>query len=259
MSLQTGSAVDPGAGFSSWQVAVRAHMNPGGGERIFRVGLTPPGSDIVWRAGDIAELALPNGDLRCYSIASIPGEGRLDLLVREVRASDGTLGKGTAWLLHDVRPGEEIPLRVRVHAPFHAPAAEGPLLLIGAGSGLAGLRPHILEAAQRRQPVWLIYGERQPDRDNALCRELNAWHREGTLYRFNLALSRADAGEGAYVQDIVARYAADVRAYLGPHGVVMTCGGRVMGAAIETALTTVCGREWVDVALADARYRQALF
>jgi sulfite reductase (NADPH) flavoprotein alpha-component len=234
-------------------------MNPGGGERIFRVVLTTAEPDVAWRAGDIAELALPTGELRSYSIASMPDEGRLDLLVREVRAPDGTLGRGTAWLLHDVRPGDEISLRVRAHAPFHAPAAEGALLLVGAGSGLAGLRPHILEARPRRQPVWLIYGERHSDRDNALCRELNAWHREGRLYRFNLALSRPEAGEGAYVQDIMVRYAADLQAYLGACGVVMTCGGRAMGAAIEQALRTVCGHDWVDAAFAEARYRQALF
>ena len=246
------------ADFSSWHVARQDHLNPGGGERIFRVGLTAP-SHIVWRAGDIAELALPNGELRSYSISSMPDEGRLDLLVREVRAPDGTLGQGTAWLLHDVRPGDGISLRVRSHEAFQAPVSEAPLLLIGAGSGLAGLRPHILEASGRRRPVWLIYGERHCDSDNALCRELNAWHREGTLYRFNLALSRPEPGSGAYVQDVISRYATDLWSYVGEGGVVMTCGSRTMGAAVDQALLSAFGSHWMEAARAGARYRQALF
>ncbi len=246
--------------FSPWRMVVQDHVNPAGGERMFRVGLAAAAGDgIVWRAGDIAELELPNGQTRSYSIASTPAEGRLDLLVREVRAPDGTLGQGTAWLIHDARPGDELPVRIRSHEAFRAPASEGPLLLVGAGSGLAGLRPHVLEAALRRQPVWLIYGERHSDGDSVLCRELNAWHRNGTLYRFNLALSRPEAGEGAYVQDVIGRYATDLRSYLGTSGAVMACGSRPMGAAVEQSLRAVCGHGWIDAALAVARYRQALF
>lgn len=248
---------DTAADFSSWRVDARDHLNPAGGERIFRVGLTPS-SDIAWRAGDIAELALPNGERRTYSISSMPGEGRLDLLVREVRAPDGTLGQGTAWLLHQVRTGDGISVRIRAHVPFHAPDQDGPLLLVGAGSGLAGLRPHILEASETSRPVWLIYGERHSDRDSAQCRELNAWHREGALYRFNLALSHPEA-MGAYVQDVIARYATDLKPYLGDTGAVMTCGGRTMGAAVEEALRAARGNDWIEAAFGDGRYRQALF
>ncbi|WP_443747863.1 hypothetical protein [Asticcacaulis solisilvae] len=252
--------MEPAAGPPSWRLVLRDHLNPAGGERLFRVGLasTRPGA-IVWRAGDIAELELPNGQPRSYSISSMPSEGRLDLLVREMKTPDGTLGQGAAWLLHALQPGHDISLRIRSHEPFRAPASEGPVLLIGAGSGLAGLRPHILEAAEGRRPVWLIYGERHSDGDNRLCRELNAWHRDGTLYRFNLALSRTEPGQGTYVQDIVARYAGDLKAFLGGTGTVMTCGSRAMGEAVERALGAVLGPEWIGAAFEDGRYRQALF
>lgn len=89
---------------------------------------------------------------------------------------------------------------IRSYQAFHAPGGDGPLLLISAGSGLAALRPHILEALPSQRPVWLVYGERHGDRQSHLCRELQTWYVSGQLYRLNLAFSHPEAGEGQYVQ-----------------------------------------------------------
>lgn len=245
---------------TAWQMVSRQHLNPSGAERIYRVGLAPSGFVApAWRAGDIAEFEMPDGQRRSYSISSVPSEGRLDLLVREVRMADGTPGRGTAWLLHGTHPGEQINLRIKPNEAFHTPAGEGPLLLIGAGSGLAGLRPHILEALAAGRPVWLMYGERHSDSHNDLCRELQAWHLDGKLYRFNLALSHPEAGQGRYVQDIVSQYAADLRHFLGANGRVMTCGSRAMGTAVEDALKQALGDAWMSAAADEERYRLALY
>lgn len=251
---------DDVAGFSPWRIVAQDHLNPVGAERIFRVGLAPSGSvPLAWRAGDLAEFELPDGQRRTYSISSIPAEGRLDLLVREVRAADGTLGRGTAWLLHEAQKEDSIRIRIKPHAPFHAPANNAPLLLVGAGSGLAGLRPHVLEGATAGRAVWLIYGERHSDRDSRLCRELQAWHQSGTLYRFNTAFSSSSDGDGRYVQDVITQYATDIRHYMGAEGSVMTCGSRTMGQAVEDALRQVLGQAWLDAAQAEVRFRRALF
>jgi len=247
-----------GDGFEPWPMAVRAHLNPSGTERIYRIGLLPPAS-ATWRAGDIAEFELPDGQRRSYSIASVPAEGRLDLLVRDVRAANGKPGRGTAWLLHETQPGDRIRLRVRPNDAFRAPAGDGPLLLVGAGSGLAALRPHILEALASDRPAWLVYGERHCDVDSQLCRELQAWHVGGQLYRLNLALSHPQPGQGRYVQDIIAQYAGDIRHFMGEAGSAMICGSPVMGAAVETALTDTLGEGWMGAAAREVRYRQALY
>ena len=202
---------------------------------------------------------MPDGQRRSYSISSVPSEGRLDLLVREARTAEGKLGRGTAWLLHETRPGSLIRMRIRANAAFHAPAGKTPLLLVGAGSGLAGLRPHILEAQAAGRPTWLMYGERHADSHNSLCRELQAWHLSGKLYRLNLALSHPEAGRGYYVQDVIARYAADSRTFMGAGGLVMVCGGLAVGAAAEAALKRVLGEAWIGAAFSEARYRQALY
>jgi len=260
MAQASPPSADAGPGFMPWQIVARDHLNPSGAERLFRVGLTP--SDIAipaWRAGDVAEFELPDGQRRSYSIASLPSEGRLDLLVRETRAPDGTVGSGPAWLLHQIQPGHPIHLRIRSNETFHAPAGEGPLLLVGAGSGLAGLRPHILEALGAKQPAWLIFGERHTDSHDPPCRELQAWHVDGRLYRLNLALSRPDADRGRYVQDIVVQYAGDLRHFLGASGRIIVCGGRAMGTAVHTALSQALGDDWLAAAADDGRYRRSLF
>ncbi len=251
---------DDRAGFRSWSLQTRDHLNPASAERIFRVGLVPADSGaLTWKAGDIAEFEMPDGQRRAYSISSMPSEGRLDLLVREVRLADGTLGRGTAWLLHDLQPGHPVSLRIKPNHAFHAPAGDSPLLLIGAGSGLAGLRPHVLEAARSRRPVWLVYGERRSDSHGRLCRELQAWHLDGGLYRLNLAFSHPDAGQGQYVQDVMSQYATDIRHFMGSAGVAMICGGQALGAAVDVALIRILGDAWMAAAVDDKRYRQALF
>ena len=190
------------AEFTPWRLIVREHLNPSAGERIFRIGLAPLDAALDWRAGDIAEFELPDGQMRSYSIASVPSEGRLDLLIRETRTPEGTLGRGTAWLL---------------------------------------------------------YGDKSCESHSHLCREMQAWHLNGVLYRFNLALSHPKPGQGRYVQDVISQYATDIRHFMGAGGQVMVCGGLALGAAVETALGEALGEAWMGEAFTDTRYRQALF
>lgn len=252
-------ASDQAAEFTPWRMIVREHLNPSAGERLFRIGLVPSSGALDWRAGDIAEFEMPDGQVRSYSIASVPSEGRLDLLVRETRTAEGKRGYGTAWLLHQTRSGDLIRLRLRSNKAFHDPGGDGPLLLIGAGSGFAGLRPHILEALETKRPAWLLYGDKHCESHSHLCREMQAWHLNGVLYRSNLAFSHPDPGQGRYVQDVISQYASDIRHFMGAGGRVMVCGGRALGAAVQLALGQAMGEAWMGEALADRRYRQALF
>jgi len=258
--LQHAASVTTEPEFLPWRLVSRDHLNPEGSERLFRVGLMPATADpIIWRAGDLAEFEMPDGQRRTYSIASVPAEGQLDLLVREVRAADGTLGRGTAWLLRDLSVQDIIRARVKPHAPFHSAGSTGPILLVGAGSGLAGLRPHIVEAHDSGRPVWLIYGERHCDRDSRLCRELQSWHQMRRIYRLNMAISQSVKTQGRYVQDIVAQYATEIEAHLGADGTVMMCGSQAMGDAVTAALTQVLGSGWMATAYRAGRVRAALF
>ncbi|WP_369818335.1 hypothetical protein [Novosphingobium sp. ST904] len=119
---------------------------------------------------------------REYSIASVPGDGSLDLLVRQVERTDGTLGLGSGWLTHFASPGGAVSLRLRANEGFHAPAGGRRLILIGNGTGLAGLRGHLRQSrAEGRGGHWLLFGERSRAHDALLPGEVDGWLADGTL------------------------------------------------------------------------------
>lgn len=241
-----------------WRLEHRTRLNPLGDNPLYHLNFV---TDHVssWQAGDLIEIITPQGHRRDYSVASLPEEGRIDLYVREVIKSDGSYGDGSGLLIHALQTNDSLPLRLKSHRNFHAPEGEGPLLLIGAGSGLAGLRAHILQAAKTGRPVWLIYGERHPVRDGALTKALMAWRDEGTLQALDIAFSRPDEGDGRYVQAVVAARAEAVKAWLGHDGAVMCCGGLAMGREVESTLACIMGQAWVDDAKVSGRYRRDLY
>lgn len=128
---------------------------------------------------------------REYSIASIPDGGTLDLLVRAVSAPDGTPGLGSGWLCRHMAVGDTTELRIRSNPGFHPPTADVPMILIGNGTGLAGLRAHLqARAAMGARRNWLLFGERHAATDLYFADEIRAWQADGTLARFDFALSR---------------------------------------------------------------------
>ena len=65
------------------------------------------------------------------------------------------------WMTQHAPMGADIALRVRRNAGFHAPPDGRPLLLIGNGTGIAGLRAHLKDRARLgRTRNWLVFGER---------------------------------------------------------------------------------------------------
>lgn len=239
-----------------WTLTARERLNPAGSAPLYRLVFTP-NEPQAWVAGDLVEVVTRGGHLRDYSIASLPEEGHLLLYVREVTGADGAPGYGSGLLLHDLAVGDITGLRIKSHKGFHAPAGNGPVLLIGAGSGLAGLRPHILQL--RRREAWVIYGERHPRRDGALVGELEAMRAQGTLSRLSTAFSQPDDGPSLYVQDALSAEGARVCDHLIHDGAVMVCGGLDMGRAVEKILRGLMGDAWIDQALSNGRYRRDLY
>src|SRR5690606_38737747 len=102
---------------------------------------------------------------REYSIASVPGEGGLRLLLRRMLRPDGSPGIGSGWLCDHAQPGGVIDLRIRANPGFHGPGAGTPLVLVGNGTGIAGLRAHLAERiAAGGHRSWPLFGERSAER-----------------------------------------------------------------------------------------------
>ena len=144
---------------------------------------------------------------REYSIASIASDGMLELIVRQELHPDGSLGLGSGWLTEYLPLQGNVTLRLRRNSGFRLPDAPAPMILIGNGTGLAGLRSLLkarIAAGETRN--WLLFGERNRAHDLLCGNELQAWLTAGDLQRLDLAFSR-DQAEKVYVQDVLLQQA----------------------------------------------------
>ncbi|MFH8447055.1 ferredoxin reductase [Streptomyces sp. NPDC018026] len=98
---------------------------------------------------------------RSYSIASAPGEGRLELTVQ--RLADGEV---SPYLVDELAPGDQLELRGPVGGWFvWSHRQTEPVLLVAGGSGLVPLMSMVRarEAAGSRVPFRLLYSVRTPE------------------------------------------------------------------------------------------------
>ncbi|MGY6270289.1 sulfite reductase subunit alpha [Achromobacter denitrificans] len=255
--------------YQSWRLAERRLLNPDSqGGPCFLLTLTPPadGETQGWQAGDIAEIGPrreAGGPLhahREYSIASLPEDGGIQLLVRQMRGEDGSLGLGSGWLTHVAQPGDAIDLRVRANRNFHAPTDGRPLLLVGNGTGLAGLRALIkARRAAGRRRNWLVFGERSAARDWFCRDEISAWLGDGTLERMDAVFSR-DQAERRYVQHHLREQADAVRAWVDDGAAIYVCGSlQGMAGGVDAALTDILGDARLQAMQRDGRYRRDVY
>lgn len=248
-----------------WRLARRSVLNDGSaGAPVYLLAFAPVRSPAPdWESGDIAQLGLASdpGRPRDYSIASIPADGELHLLVRQELHPDGSLGAGSGLLTSTLSPGDTVSLRLRPHRNFRlGENAQRPLILIGNGTGLAGLRGHLrARAALGRQDHWLVFGERNEAHDY-LCRgELEAWQHNGVLQRLDMVFSR-DQPERRYVQHRLLQLHDEVRAWLARDAAIYVCGSlQGMASGVDAALRQIVGEAAMGRLLASGRYRRDVY
>lgn len=197
---------------------------------------------------------------REYSIASIPADGSIHLLVRQQSNPDGTPGIGSGWLTMHAPIGSEIALRVRRNAAFHAPADARPLILIGNGTGMAALRALLKERIDAgRHRNWLLYGERQQAHDSPYRDEINRWLAQGQLERADFAWSREQA-ERIYVQHRLRQAADMLREWVAAGAAIQVCGSlQGMAPAVDAVLCEVLGDTAVEQLRETDRYRRDVY
>ena len=251
----------------AWRLARRTHVNPGSsGAPVFHLELEPPpGQAPEWEPGDLLQVRVPHApdQPREYSIASIPAEGRAHLLVRQERRADGSLGLASGWLTRDAPVGGEVLLNTLAHRNFRLGDNAGrPLILIGNGTGIAGLRAHLSARAAHpgaRPPSWLVFGERHAAHDFHFRRDVEAWQADGTLARVDLAFSRDQAAKD-YVQDRLRARPEAVRDWLDDGAAVYVCGSlQGMAAGVEEALAEIVGSARLEALIDEGRYRRDVY
>jgi len=253
--------------FEGWQLIERRVLNAGSvGAPVCHLTLAPAAGAALpqWEAGDLVQVRAPGDPARPreYTIASVPADGHLHLLVRQERHADGSLGCASGWLTEQALIGDIVPLRLRAHSSFHIGAnAARPLVLIGNGTGFAGLRSHLKmrAAATPRPPAWLLFGERQSAHDRYFGDEIDGWLAQGVLAHADLVFSR-DQGQRLYVQHRVLEHAQRLREWVAEGAAIYVCGSlEGMASGVDAALAEVLGVNELAL-LADAgRYRRDVY
>jgi sulfite reductase (NADPH) flavoprotein alpha-component len=186
---------------------------------------------------------------RYYSLASGSQDGFLEICVRLLPG-----GLCSTHLL-GLQPGDSIAAFIRSNPGFALPRTRRPVLLIGAGTGVAPLAGFI-RRNDRHTPMHLYFGGRDPAQDFYFGPEIQRWLGEGRLASVQTVFSRIPEG-GGYVQDALRRDAERVRALLAQGALVRVCGSRAMAKGVAEALDAILAPLHLSVAQLKAKERYA--
>jgi sulfite reductase (NADPH) flavoprotein alpha-component len=204
-------------------------------------------------AGDLVGILPPGiGVPRYYSLASSSTDGFLEICVRLFP------GGLCSTHLYGLQPGGTAEAFIRRNPGFALQGRQQPVVLIGAGTGVAPLAGFI-RRNDRRIPMHLYYGGRDPALDFYFEPEIRRWLEEQRLASLQTEFSRVPGG--GYVQDALRRDATRLRDLLKRGAIVRVCGSRPMGRDVAEALDGILGtlRLSVQQLKAKGRYAEDLF
>lgn len=168
---------------------------------------------------------------RLYSVASSPvaHEDEAHILVGAVRwNSHGRDRKGVAstFLADQKKAGDTVQLYVKPNRHFRLPADDNtPIIMIGAGTGVAPYRGFVAERAERdaRGQSWLFFGERNYTSDFLYQLEWQEHVEDGALSKINVAFSR-DQSEKIYVQHRLWEQRDELAGWIADGAHIYVCG-----------------------------------
>lgn len=215
---------------------------------------------LVGQHGQTVYDALIKLSVRQYSIASLRSDGALELIVRQEQHADGSLGICSGWLTEYLEDGGNVLLRLRRNRSFHLSEDDRPLILIGNGTGLAGLRSLLRASiAEGRRRNWLLFGERNIAHDFYCREELEGALARGELQRLDVAFSR-DQAEKVYVQDRLRASGEVLGQWLEDGAVIHVCGSlQGMAEGVDRVLRELLGHAEVEALLESGRYRRDVY
>ncbi|WP_426702452.1 flavodoxin domain-containing protein [Rhodanobacter sp. Col0626] len=197
---------------------------------------------------------------REYSIASLPDDGAIHLLVRQMRGPGGCLGLGSGWLTEHAAIDAEIALRVRSNVNFRMPPDARPLILVGNGTGLAALRALLkarIAAGHRRN--WLLFGERHEAHDFLYREEIERWTTDGQIERVDFAWSR-DQTQRIHVQHRLRDAAGQLLDWVDAGASIYVCGSLDgLAPGVDAPLHDVLGVARVRQLREQGRYRRDVY
>src|SRR6185312_501643 len=187
---------------------------------------------------------------RLYSIASslsnAPDEAHLTVsTVRYDLHGEAREGVASGHFANRAELDASIPVYIQANSHFRLPDDDKPIIMIGAGTGVAPYRAFLQEREARgvSGKSWLFFGERNFDSDFLYQTEWQDLLKDGVLSRMNVAFSR-DAATKTYVQHRLIEQARDVYAWLEEGAHVYVCGdGAKLAPDVHAALVAVVAEQ----------------
>lgn len=275
--------------FHTWKLHHRICLNPQSSKNfVYQIQLKSM-TNVTWQAGDIAQVqphndkqailefleknnieiteeqidflktknlklkTLPQLPIREYSIASIPRQGYLELVIRQ------HYGIGSNWLCQIAQQDDDIELQIRSNQAFHLINKNCPIIFIGAGTGISSLLAHL----HQRQELgyyenWLIFGERHPKHDFLYQNLIFNWQKQGVLQHVDCAFSQNQLSE--YVQDKLYQNQTRLKEWISNGSAIYVCGNATkMAKNVNLALEEILGTELVKNLQTSNRYRRDIY
>jgi sulfite reductase (NADPH) flavoprotein alpha-component len=168
---------------------------------------------------------------RLYSIASslaaAPDEAHLTVApVRYALHGEPRAGVASSQLADRIEVGDTLPVYIQHNPHFGLPKDDAPIIMIGAGTGVAPYRGFLQEreATGTGGKSWLFFGERNFRSDFLYQTDWQGWLKEGLLSRMDVAFSRDRGQPKAYVQHRMLEQAKDLYAWLEEGAHFYVCG-----------------------------------
>jgi len=174
-------------------------------DKVCRLRLHPA-IGLYYRAGQYINIRMPNGQIRSYSLASLPTED--DYLELHIKRMDG--GLMSNWLLDEVQQGDTLEIQGAYGDCYYLSEDQDcDIVMIGTGTGLAPLVGILRDAitSGHKGQIKLYHGEREASGlyfDTEL-KALSAAH--SNIHYFPCASEDADNSEQAIHSGRAADYA----------------------------------------------------
>jgi sulfite reductase (NADPH) flavoprotein alpha-component len=187
---------------------------------------------------------------RLYSIASSPISHPAELhlavrVVRRERAGRERKGVASTFLTEGVFMGDDLAASVQSSERYLALEGSVPLILLGAGTGVARHRAFLaeLEARGRKGNTWLILASCFEGDETLYQSDLETWSKVGVLEHLDV-IKLGQRGRRTGPHDILRRRARRVVSWLDRGGAVYACGeSKAFSGALNDTLVEVLGRQ----------------
>ena len=188
---------------------------------------------------------------REYSIASSNqvNPSSVDITVRVVKYEAHRrerFGVCSVQLAERTPVGEKLPVYLKKNPNFKFPyEADTPVIMIGAGTGIAPYRAYLQERAHLglKGAQWLIFGNQNYQHDFLYQSDLESWLNEGVLSKLDLAFSRETENK-IYVQHRIEENSAEFYQWITQGAIIYLCGNKdEMASGVHQSLINILKRE----------------